>query len=874
MFQPGDKVFAKMKGFPFWPARVDPVPDHVEVPRGKLPVFFYGTHQVSFLPSKSLVSFEANRDSHGKRKNVARAMEEIDLDPDVLFLGKDPSAEAFWESMYPRSSAVIELKPLSVSSRSTSPLPIKALKRKTSKATRAPVNKRRRSDAKDDDCDSLSSLSDFEDVEPKVTTLDVETLKRGLFSNKEPTNDKSVKVSRKKKRQTSKDTKEPYSLSKRSKLYEKAMEIEPEPTVKPESTDISSIEIKQTSTSALSLGELFDVKQPTNDPQQKSKPSRTHFPSPLVDGENSSDISDGYVSPITGKYRQSNFRTKRAVSSLSDSDDKSLDEDLNRNNEMEPSLSYVVNGNAHIHEHADFESITGGSVKSPNKSVCSELNSGHDSPVREQLNEIKSHENNHNTPTRTNSVSPLHTDVNEAEKIPTCDSSIGDVNTVSGPSTPCSESAKQNLDFDDAHPNKTEKRKNHKRIRKFSGSESESGKSSKSSVSEKLSRKSRHDHQRTIIKKHKSQEIKSRSVERNEAKRSITSPAIDTLQHLRNLVFKLKSSLLRGRENYGAAVNVLECIRATPVTLLQLTEVWELTDCVKKCKKYRPSEEVRIAASKTIAYFQEIQSGASKEEVIKVKAILEQRNKTRKQQEHEQYKLQEPSKTPEPKSATESTPNETVVEVQVSASVTQSPIVNSSPDQTKRKFSLEALRAELDEKANSLLARLAATEARLMAERSKKSNSNETTPKNLSSSTQPVPHRKVEEALSRVDEVASRLTVDLDAGSGADPLPPPPPPPLPFSQNRLSSNRSQNSQPVDLDTRISQLMKGVITPTTTSSQFHHSESSSELPSTKLLAIREEIKRKRKATAEKKQEFFDAGQKDKSKDDVIYDLLGV
>lgn len=870
MFQPGDKVFAKMKGFPFWPARVDPVPDHVEVPKGKLPVFFYGTHQVSFLPSKSLVSFEANRDSHGKRKNVARAMEEIDLDPDVLLLGKDPSAEAFWESMYPRSSAVIELKPESASSRSVSPLSIKALKRKTSKATRAPVTKRRRSDTKDEDCDSLSSLSDFEDIEPKVTTLDVETLKRGLFSNKEPVSDKSAKVSRKKKRQTSKDVKKPCSLSKRSKVYEKVVEMESELAGKPEPTDISSIEVREMNASAISLGELFGAKQPTNDPQQKSNPSITHLQSPLIDGENSSDISDGYVSPIPGKYRQSNFRTKRAVSSLSDSDDKSLDEDLNRNNEMEPSLSYVVNGNVHIHEHADFESNNGDSVKSPNKSVCSELNSGFGSPVCEQPDEIKSHENNDSTLTQANSVSLLHTYVNEAEKIPTCDSSIGDVTTVSGPSSPRSESAKQDFDLDGARPNKTETRKNHKRIRKFSGSESESGKSSKSSVSEKVTRKSRHNHQRAIKKEHKSEEIKSKSIERKGAKRSVTPPAADTLKHLRNLVLKLKSSLLRGRENYGAAVNVLERIRETPVTLLQLTEVWELTDCVKKCKKYRPSEEVRIAASKTIAYFQEIQSGASKEEVIKVKAILEERNKTRKQQEHEQYKLQEPSKTPEPKFATESTPKETVAEVQVSASVTQSPIVNSSPDQTKRKFSLEALRAELDEKANSLLARLAATEARLMAERSRKSNSNETTPKNRPSSTQPVPHRKVEEALSRVDEVASRLTVDLDAGSGTDLLPPPPPPPLSF----LSSNRSQNSQPVDLDTRISQLMKGVITPTTTSPKFHHSESSSELPSTKLLAIREEIKRKRKATAEKKQEFLDAGQKDKSKDDVIYDLLGV
>lgn len=105
------------------------------------------------------MSFEANRDLHGKRKNVAKAMEEIDLDPDVLLLGKDPSAEAFWESMYPRSSSTfIELKPESKASLPVSSLPMKAPKRKPTKAPRVSVTKRRRLEAIDDVNDSLSSL--------------------------------------------------------------------------------------------------------------------------------------------------------------------------------------------------------------------------------------------------------------------------------------------------------------------------------------------------------------------------------------------------------------------------------------------------------------------------------------------------------------------------------------------------------------------------------------------------------------------------------------------------------------------------------------------------------------------------------------------
>ncbi|KAM3177405.1 hypothetical protein ACTXT7_004621 [Hymenolepis weldensis] len=886
MFQPGDKVFAKMKGFPFWPARVDPVPDHVEVPKGKLPVFFYGTHQVSFLPFKSLVSFEANRDLHGKRKNVAKAMEEIDLDPDVLLLGKDPSAEAFWESMYPRSSStLIELKPESRTSLSVSPLPIKASKRKLTKAPRASVTKRRRLEAIDDDNDSLSSLSDLEDTKLKVTTLDVETLKKGLSSNMEPICDKAAKASRKKRCQTSRDSKETCARWKRSKVSEKAFEMEAKPIRKPESGDISSIDsdVEQLHAKAIldvevSPDDLVHENQSIDEQQQESKPSRTYSLSSLIDAENNSDVSDGYVSPKAEKYRESNFRTRRAVSSLSDSDEKSLDENLNRNNEIEPSPSYDVNGNGQIREHINFESNDDASIKSSNKSDSSELDCRRGSPVCEQPVEIEERGSNDNAPARSNSENSLHTNVNKAENKHKNETPTDEASTASGPGTPYNRSPKS--DKQEVSLDKTEANRSHKRNRKFSESESESGKSSKSSVSEKLSRKSSHNHEqvKAAKKEPESGEIKpKKSVERKEVIRSVTPPVIDTLQLLRNLVFKLKSSLLRGHENYSAAVNVLERVRATPVTLLQLTEVWELTDCVKKCKKYRPSEEVRIAARKTIAYFQKIQSEATKEEVIKVKAILEGRNKARKQQEQEQHKRQESLKTPESKSTNENTPKEMVVEVEASASVIQSPIVNSSPDQSaKRKFSLEALRAELDEKANSLLARLAATEARLMAERSRKSTSNETTPKNQpSSSIQSLPHRKVEEALSRVDEVASRLTVDLDAGSGTDPIPPPPPPPLPFpSQNRLASTRSQNSQPVDLDTRINQLMMGVITPTTTSPKSHHPELSSELPSAKLLAIREEIKRKRKATVQKNQESLEPLQKDKSGDDVIYDLLGV
>lgn len=209
--------------------------------------------------------------------------------------------------------------------------------------------------------------------------------------------------------------------------------------------------------------------------------------------------------------------------------------------------------------------------------------------------------------------------------------------------------------------------------------------------------------------------------------------------------------------------------------------------------------------------------------------------------------------------------------VATSASNTGSPPANSSPEQQqeKKKFSLEELRAELDAKADLLLARLAATEARLMADRNKTTSS----PMAPSSSTAVLAvsssRRRTEEAardvLSRVDEVASRLGVD----SGSVPPPPPPPPPPRFSR----------PQQVDLDTRISQLMMGVITPPSRPPPHPQSQPSPPLqsaPSAKLLALREQIQRKRRSAATAATGITEPRREamEKTADDDIYDLLGV
>ncbi|CAG5086438.1 Oidioi.mRNA.OKI2018_I69.PAR.g11209.t2.cds [Oikopleura dioica] len=85
----GDIVFAKMKGFPPWPARIDMIrPSRCNVreqenlptphtdPDFHWPIFFYGSHQISWLPQKDLFEFEEHRDEFGANPQVKRAMEE------------------------------------------------------------------------------------------------------------------------------------------------------------------------------------------------------------------------------------------------------------------------------------------------------------------------------------------------------------------------------------------------------------------------------------------------------------------------------------------------------------------------------------------------------------------------------------------------------------------------------------------------------------------------------------------------------------------------------------------------------------------------------------------------------------------------------
>ncbi|XP_022242974.1 PC4 and SFRS1-interacting protein-like isoform X2 [Limulus polyphemus] len=87
-YKAGDLVFAKVRGYPPWPARVEEYsPLGKKIPTKRYPILFFGTYEVANLTSKDLYSYHKFKEKYGqpqKRKYFNEGLWEIENNPKVV----------------------------------------------------------------------------------------------------------------------------------------------------------------------------------------------------------------------------------------------------------------------------------------------------------------------------------------------------------------------------------------------------------------------------------------------------------------------------------------------------------------------------------------------------------------------------------------------------------------------------------------------------------------------------------------------------------------------------------------------------------------------------------------------------------------------
>ncbi|XP_076305144.1 uncharacterized protein LOC143222467 isoform X1 [Tachypleus tridentatus] len=87
-YKPGDLVFAKVRGYPPWPARVEEKPPPgKKVPPKKFPILFFGTYETANLGTKDLYPYHKFKEKYGnpqKRKFFNEGLWEIENNPTII----------------------------------------------------------------------------------------------------------------------------------------------------------------------------------------------------------------------------------------------------------------------------------------------------------------------------------------------------------------------------------------------------------------------------------------------------------------------------------------------------------------------------------------------------------------------------------------------------------------------------------------------------------------------------------------------------------------------------------------------------------------------------------------------------------------------
>ena len=133
-FVPGDLVFAKVKGYPAWPAKITS-----QAPKSStFRVFFYGTYETANVKKNDVWPYtQENRDKFGtevnlKRKGYQEGLEQIENTPEIAGLQDDVMEDSVL-GVTDAATPVVIKKPLKIDGEVATPAatssPRRALKR-------------------------------------------------------------------------------------------------------------------------------------------------------------------------------------------------------------------------------------------------------------------------------------------------------------------------------------------------------------------------------------------------------------------------------------------------------------------------------------------------------------------------------------------------------------------------------------------------------------------------------------------------------------------------------------------------------------------------------------------------------------------------